>query len=280
MLAGIWNSVTLFDRATDGGPVFPYTEKMTRRRVLGLGRGFVGAATILGCGGAGGSSLAGQLMCLTAACYGVAIPYTRRLITPRPESGLAGIGRPAAGRYGDLAGAGPAGRRRLSGRDRALGVRPGFDRRVGRALGTGLVFVLHMRNIRLLGASTASMVTYLIPVVATAIGVLVLGEDLAWFSRSGLRSCSSVWRSLSAAADSSRSRHPVKETELWQRLEATLGSRYYRVWASEFGSWPSWATAPSGRLWLTAYRARPSGGRSGQLSSCRRGSLRARPTET
>ena len=26
----------------------------------------------------------------------------------------------------------------------------------------------------------------------------------------------------------------MKETELWQRLEATLGSRYYRVWASEF----------------------------------------------
>ncbi|HWJ53976.1 MAG TPA: DUF3046 domain-containing protein [Propionibacteriaceae bacterium] len=26
----------------------------------------------------------------------------------------------------------------------------------------------------------------------------------------------------------------MKETELWQRLEAALGSRYYRVWASEF----------------------------------------------
>jgi drug/metabolite transporter (DMT)-like permease len=52
-------------------------------------------------------------------------------------------------------------------------------------LGTGLAFVLHMRNIRLLGASTASMVTYLIPVVATAIGVLVLGEDLAWFQPVG-----------------------------------------------------------------------------------------------
>jgi hypothetical protein len=26
----------------------------------------------------------------------------------------------------------------------------------------------------------------------------------------------------------------VKETELWQRLEAALGSGYYRVWASEF----------------------------------------------
>jgi hypothetical protein len=26
----------------------------------------------------------------------------------------------------------------------------------------------------------------------------------------------------------------VKETELWQRLEAVLGTGYYRVWASEF----------------------------------------------
>ncbi len=26
----------------------------------------------------------------------------------------------------------------------------------------------------------------------------------------------------------------MKETELWQRLEAALGSGYYRVWAAEF----------------------------------------------
>ena len=26
----------------------------------------------------------------------------------------------------------------------------------------------------------------------------------------------------------------MKETELWQRLEAALGARYYRVWAAEF----------------------------------------------
>jgi drug/metabolite transporter (DMT)-like permease len=52
-------------------------------------------------------------------------------------------------------------------------------------LGTGLAFVLHMRNIRLLGASTASMVTYLIPVFATVIGVAVLGEELAWFQPVG-----------------------------------------------------------------------------------------------
>ena len=26
----------------------------------------------------------------------------------------------------------------------------------------------------------------------------------------------------------------MKETELWQRLEAALGTGYYRVWADEF----------------------------------------------
>jgi drug/metabolite transporter (DMT)-like permease len=90
VLAGIWNSVTPLIALPMAVLVFR-TEKMTRRRVLGLVLGFLGAATILGVWqGVGGSSLAGQLMCLTAAaCYGVAIPYTRRYISPRSESGLA-----------------------------------------------------------------------------------------------------------------------------------------------------------------------------------------------
>ncbi len=162
------------------------TEKMTRRRVLGLVLGFVGAATILGVWqGVGGSSLAGQLMCLTAAaCYGVAIPYTRRFITPRPVSGLAVsasqllIATVLLGMIAPLVGGGFPDVTELSGpvvaSVAALGV-----------LGTGLAFVLHMRNIRLLGASTASMVTYLIPVFATVIGVTVLGEHLAWFEPVG-----------------------------------------------------------------------------------------------
>ena len=185
VLAGIWNSVTPLIALPMAVLVF-HTEKMTRRRVLGLGLGFVGAATILGVWqGAGGSSLAGQLMCLTAAaCYGVAIPYTRRFITPRPESGLAAsagqllVATAILAVVAPLAGGGYPAVTELSGSVlasiAALGV-----------LGTGLAFVLHMRNIRLLGASTASMVTYLIPVVATAIGVVVLGEDLAWFQPVG-----------------------------------------------------------------------------------------------
>jgi drug/metabolite transporter (DMT)-like permease len=185
VLAGIWNSVTPLIAMPMAVLAFR-TERMTRRRVLGLVLGFIGAATILGVWqGVGGSSLAGQLMCLlAAACYGVAIPYTRRFITPRPESGLAasasqlliasvllGVVAPAtAGGYPAVA--------ELSwpvvASVAALGV-----------FGTGFAFVLHMRNIRLLGASTASMVTYLVPVFATAIGVVVLGERLAWFEPVG-----------------------------------------------------------------------------------------------
>jgi drug/metabolite transporter (DMT)-like permease len=53
------------------------------------------------------------------------------------------------------------------------------------ALGTGLAFVVNLRNIRLAGASTASMVTYVIPVVATLVGVVVLGEALEWYQPVG-----------------------------------------------------------------------------------------------
>ena len=70
--------------------------------MAGLVLGFAGALMILGVWqGVGGASLAGQLMCLAAAaCYGVAIPYTRKFIAPRPESGLAMSVGPAAGGHG------------------------------------------------------------------------------------------------------------------------------------------------------------------------------------
>ena len=53
------------------------------------------------------------------------------------------------------------------------------------ALGTGLAFVLNFRVIRVAGASTSASVTYLIPVVATVLGVLVLGEHLSWYQPVG-----------------------------------------------------------------------------------------------
>jgi drug/metabolite transporter (DMT)-like permease len=184
-LAGIWNSITPLVVLPLAVFVFR-TEKMTWRRVVGLGLGLTGALVILGVWrGVGGSSLVGQLMCLTAACcYGVAIPYTRRFLAPHRDSGfamsacqllvasvlLSVVAPLTTGSVPDLS---------------ALSWQVVVAVLVLGAVGTGLAFVINLRNIRLVGASTASMVTYLIPVFATVIGVVVLHEQISWFQPVG-----------------------------------------------------------------------------------------------
>jgi drug/metabolite transporter (DMT)-like permease len=185
VLAGIWNSITPLVVLPMAVLVFR-TEKMTARRLTGLILGLLGALAILGVWqGVGGSSLTGQLMCLAAAsCYGVSIPYVRRYVTPLPASGvvsslcqlliasalLAVVAPVFSDGFPDvLALSWP-----VVASVAALGV-----------LGTGLAFVLHLRNIRLVGASNASTVTYIIPIFATIIGVVVLREPLEWFAPVG-----------------------------------------------------------------------------------------------
>jgi drug/metabolite transporter (DMT)-like permease len=46
--------------------------------------------------------------------------------------------------------------------------------------GTGFAFVMYHGLIRDVGATTASMVTFIIPVVAVALGVVLLDEPLGW----------------------------------------------------------------------------------------------------
>ena len=47
-------------------------------------------------------------------------------------------------------------------------------------LGSGVAYVLTHAIVRAAGPTTFSTVTYLIPVVSTALGVLVLSEPLGW----------------------------------------------------------------------------------------------------
>jgi drug/metabolite transporter (DMT)-like permease len=46
-------------------------------------------------------------------------------------------------------------------------------------LGTGLALMLNYQTLRKLGPTTASLVTYLVPLVGVAVGVLVLGEPFS-----------------------------------------------------------------------------------------------------
>jgi len=179
-LAGIWNATTPLLVLPLAVFVFR-TERMTAQRAAGLLVGFAGVLVVLGVwAGVGGSHFTGQLMCLVAAaCYGVVIPYSKRYVADRPESAIA----LSAGQLitatvvlaivSPLVAGAPTPVTDLSAKAVASILTLG-------AVGTGLAFVINLRNIKLAGATTASMVTYLIPVCAVLLGVLALDEHITW----------------------------------------------------------------------------------------------------
>ena len=180
VLAGIWNATTPLVVLPVAVLVFR-TERMTVRRTAGIVLGFVGVLTVLGVWrGVGGVQLTGQLLCFGAAvCYGFAIPYQRRFLSGLPDSGVAIPAGQLAMAAVELAivapfvAGAPPSPTRLSADVIASVLALG-------ALGTGLAFVLMFRVIRFAGASASASVTYLLPIVATVIGVLGLGEHIRW----------------------------------------------------------------------------------------------------
>jgi drug/metabolite transporter (DMT)-like permease len=180
IVAGIWN-------ATTGLWVLPFavlvfkTEKFSLRAAVGLTLGFAGVLIVLGFWNAEGSGLIGQLMCGAAAlCYGIVIPYTKRFVTGSfAVSGvaLATVQALVAAIASTIAAfilSGPPAAPTTWGWNViasmvALG-----------AFGSGVAFALNMRVITVAGASTAAFVTYLMPLVAVALGIIVLDETLTW----------------------------------------------------------------------------------------------------
>lgn len=186
LLAGIWNATTPLVALPVAALVFR-TELLTARKVTGVGVGFVGVLVVLGAwqGTGGEASIAGQLMCFAAACcYGVAIPYLKRFVAEAPVSGIGLVAGQMLATTVVMAVAAPL----VAGAPPApTGLSPEV---VGSLLalgvvGTGLAFLIHLRNIRLVGASAASLVTYLVPLVAVVVGMLVLGERLTWYQPVG-----------------------------------------------------------------------------------------------
>jgi drug/metabolite transporter (DMT)-like permease len=185
VLAGIWNAATPLVALPLAVLLFR-TERMTRARAAGLAVGFLGVLVVLGVWrDVGGSQLTGQLMCFGAAmCYAVAIPYQKKFIAGRSGSGVALAAGQLIAAWVQLAVVAPV-----------LAGPPPAPWRLSApvilcvlalgALGTGLAFVLNLRVIRLAGASTSTSVTYLMPVVATVVGVLILGEHLRWNQPTG-----------------------------------------------------------------------------------------------
>jgi drug/metabolite transporter (DMT)-like permease len=147
-------------------------ERLRPPQLAGVAIGFLGVAVVAGVGGgdlAGSSLLGSAAVVLAGAGYGFGFAYANRFTTGlSARQLLAGTLLLAPVAAVDLA----AGRVHLGPRAALCLVLLG-------ALGTGYAYLLNYRTLQESGATVASLVTYLVPLVAVAAGILVLGEPFS-----------------------------------------------------------------------------------------------------
>ncbi|NEB81710.1 DMT family transporter [Streptomyces sp. SID14478] len=153
-------------------------DRPTRRRVAGLGIGFLGVLTVLGVWqGFHGLDVTGTAMALLASLsYPVGWIYVRRTLAHTGNSHLAMTGAQLLLATAQLAVVTPL----FTSLPGHFALVPLLAIIALGALGTGLAVLLQYGLVAEVGPTTAQMVTYFIPVIATAAGVAVLGESLSW----------------------------------------------------------------------------------------------------
>lgn len=153
-------------------------ERLRPIQIAGVGVGLCGVAVAAGVGATDlhGSSAAGAgAAVLAGVCYGVAMVYIRRHLVDIPPL-VASTGQLTAGvlilaplALGSSLTDGVALTPNRIGAVLLLGT-----------LGTGVAYVLFYGVIAELGATKASLVTYIVPVIAVLVGVVVLDEEFRW----------------------------------------------------------------------------------------------------
>jgi drug/metabolite transporter (DMT)-like permease len=176
-LASIYNATTPLMTMLVALVALP-EERPTRWRLAGLLTGFVGVLVVLGPwrGLSGGDGLAQAACLLATASYGVAYVYLRRFVGPRrlPAVTVAcvqiGIGALIMLVLAPVVAVDQVHlTARVGASVLALGV-----------FGSGLAHVWNTNVVVAWGATRASTVTYLVPVVSVALGVFVLAEHVSW----------------------------------------------------------------------------------------------------
>ncbi|MFF1710235.1 DMT family transporter [Streptomyces sp. NPDC058268] len=153
-------------------------DRPTRRRVAGLGIGFLGVLTVLGAWqGFSGLDFRGTSMALLASLsYPVGWIYVRRTLAGSGHSNLSLTGAQLLVATAELALVTPL----FTSLPTHFPVMPLLAIVALGAVGTGLAFLIQYGLVAEVGPTTAQMVTYFVPVIATAAGVAVLGESLSW----------------------------------------------------------------------------------------------------
>ena len=182
ILAGIINAVTPLMTLLAIMVVFR-AEKAKSFQVIGLLIGFVGVLTVLGAWQGIGENPIGAIIALllSVTCYGFSFPYSRKFVLPRklqPEA-LAAV-QVSTG---------------------ALTLLPFYlidgiakdEYRPGPVLamialgvfGSGFAYIWNFKIMEAAGSAIASTVTYVTPVVAVIVGIIFLGESVAWYEPVG-----------------------------------------------------------------------------------------------
>jgi drug/metabolite transporter (DMT)-like permease len=153
-------------------------DRPTRLRVAGLGIGFLGVLTVLGAWeGFAGLDATGTAMALLASLsYPIGWIYVRRTLAGTGHSHLSLTGAQLLLATLQLAVITPL----FTDLPARFPVLPLLAVVALGALGTGLAMLLQYGIVAEVGPTTAQMVTYFIPVIATAAGVAILGEPLTW----------------------------------------------------------------------------------------------------
>ncbi|MFD7445867.1 EamA family transporter [Streptomyces sp. NPDC059909] len=153
-------------------------DRPTRRRVAGLGIGFIGVLTVLGVWqGFSGLDVTGTAMALLASLsYPVGWIYVRRTLADSTHSNLSLTGAQLLLATLQLALVTPL----FTTLPTSFPVVPLLAVIALGALGTGFAMLLQYGLVAEVGPTTATMVTYFIPVIATAAGVTLLDERLGW----------------------------------------------------------------------------------------------------
>ncbi|MEU6575772.1 DMT family transporter [Streptomyces sp. NPDC046805] len=153
-------------------------DRPTRLRVAGLGLGFLGVLTVLGAWqGFHGLDATGTAMALLASLsYPIGWIYVRRTLAGSSHSHLSMTGAQLLLATLQLAVITPL----FTSFPTHFSLLPLLAVAALGALGTGLAVLIQYGLVAEVGPTTAQMVTYFIPVIATAAGVAILNESLAW----------------------------------------------------------------------------------------------------
>ena len=160
------------------------TEKLKPHVVAGIIIGLLGVLVVLGAwqGFGENSPLAIVAMLIAVILYGIGTPYVRKYVTPlklATEVSVFGqIGTAALTLLPIYLLSGPLITAVPDLASVAAIVTLG-------ALGSGVAYLLYYKILDVVGSAIASSVTYITPVIAVILGVILLGEKLHWYEPVG-----------------------------------------------------------------------------------------------